>query len=241
MHAMNLTGLAVRRFDVEWARPTTLRILPPPAPPIGAPSTEPAALGLAELWARLLAGHCYVRECRFSDDRCHFRLTFGSRRPPNPESRELVERVLLGESQKAVAIDLGISPSAASLSCSIGMSAISFERRALCGPVALVMGVHAAHGYALPHARVHAVEGRHWDLSVERPDRRLPECLSPAEQAIVRQLVEGRTCDTIAALRKSSLRTVANQLASIFRKLRVSGRGQLRAELVKRQAASFGP
>jgi DNA-binding NarL/FixJ family response regulator len=57
--------------------------------------------------------------------------------------------------------------------------------------------------------------------------------LSCAEQDVVRRVLEGYSNAEIAALRRSSTNTVANQLRSIYSKLGVSGR----LELVKRCVA----
>jgi DNA-binding NarL/FixJ family response regulator len=51
--------------------------------------------------------------------------------------------------------------------------------------------------------------------------------LTTAERAILAFLLEGRTNDEIAGARGRSPRTVANQVASIFRKLGVASRREL--------------
>jgi DNA-binding CsgD family transcriptional regulator len=53
------------------------------------------------------------------------------------------------------------------------------------------------------------------------------ETLSPAESEVASLLMAGRTNAEIAALRGTSLRTTANQVASLFRKLGVRSRLQL--------------
>ena len=55
--------------------------------------------------------------------------------------------------------------------------------------------------------------------------------LSVAERDITRRLLDGHDNARIARERGTSRRTVANQVASIFRKLRVSSRGELSARL----------
>jgi DNA-binding NarL/FixJ family response regulator len=52
----------------------------------------------------------------------------------------------------------------------------------------------------------------------------LPACLTRAEQAIVLEFVAGSSQRVIAGARGTSMRTVANQVASIFRKLNVRSR-----------------
>jgi DNA-binding NarL/FixJ family response regulator len=51
--------------------------------------------------------------------------------------------------------------------------------------------------------------------------------LTHAELGVARKLVEGLTNAQIAAVRGTSERTVANQVAAIFRKLRVGSRAEL--------------
>ena len=57
----------------------------------------------------------------------------------------------------------------------------------------------------------------------------LPETLTTAERAVARLLLEGRRNAEIAAERGKSPRTIANQVASIFRKLGVGARSELHA------------
>jgi DNA-binding CsgD family transcriptional regulator len=62
-----------------------------------------------------------------------------------------------------------------------------------------------------------------FDASVTLPH------LTDAERSVLNDLLEGKTNAQIAALRMTSPRTVANQVASLFRKLSVRSRGELAA------------
>lgn len=53
--------------------------------------------------------------------------------------------------------------------------------------------------------------------------------LTPAERQVVALLLEGKSNAQIARARRTSARTVANQVASIFKKLSVSSRAELLA------------
>jgi DNA-binding CsgD family transcriptional regulator len=55
--------------------------------------------------------------------------------------------------------------------------------------------------------------------------------LTPSERAVVALAVAGHSNASIAAARGSSPRTIANQLASAYQKLGLSGRRELRAGL----------
>jgi DNA-binding NarL/FixJ family response regulator len=68
-------------------------------------------------------------------------------------------------------------------------------------------------------------------LSYPTGKLRIPDTLSPAERDVTLALLSGATNAEIAAERGVAVRTVANQVASIFRKLGVSGRTELAAKL----------
>lgn len=53
--------------------------------------------------------------------------------------------------------------------------------------------------------------------------------LTAAEREVAAAILEGKSNAAIAKQRKSAVRTVANQVASIFRKLGVHSRGELAA------------
>ena len=57
----------------------------------------------------------------------------------------------------------------------------------------------------------------------------LPECLSPAERDVARGVIAGKSNAEIAAGRGTSARTVANQMASLFKKLGVGSRREIAA------------
>ena len=65
----------------------------------------------------------------------------------------------------------------------------------------------------------------------------LPASLSPAEGAVALALLEGLSNGDIARARKTSARTVANQVASIFRKLGLSSRGEVAMALSRLQGS----
>jgi DNA-binding CsgD family transcriptional regulator len=60
-----------------------------------------------------------------------------------------------------------------------------------------------------------------------QPTPELPTALTRAERAVVELVLEGKRAPEIARVRDVSLRTVANQLQSAYRKLGVSSRGEL--------------
>ena len=79
--------------------------------------------------------------------------------------------------------------------------------------------------YALGDARV---------FVIALPRYALPESLSNAEAEVVRLVLDGHSTKVIAALRRTSPRTIANQLAMIYRKLGVNSRTELASALATR-------
>lgn len=68
-------------------------------------------------------------------------------------------------------------------------------------------------------------------LSVKTDPGASLSTLTPAEREVVRDLLQGSSNAEIATSRQTSERTVANQIAAVFRKLSVSSRGELAALL----------
>jgi DNA-binding NarL/FixJ family response regulator len=99
--------------------------------------------------------------------------------------------------------------------------------------------VEATDGPELPPPaglRVSAVElddDQYLVLSFPAPAWDLPECFTAAEREIVLGMLRGASNEAIARERCTSVRTVANQIASIFIKLRVSSRIELAHALGK--------
>ena len=56
-----------------------------------------------------------------------------------------------------------------------------------------------------------------------------PTNLTPSEQSVMQLMLEGKSNQEIAKERRTAVRTVANQVASIFKKLGVGSRAELYA------------
>jgi DNA-binding NarL/FixJ family response regulator len=69
-------------------------------------------------------------------------------------------------------------------------------------------------------------------ISVVRPDLALRGQLTSAEHDVLQKLVDGMTYAEVASGRARAHRTICNQVANIYRKLGISGRGALLAWLV---------
>jgi DNA-binding NarL/FixJ family response regulator len=199
-------------------------------------------MSLSELWFALTTGKLTIVSSGCSERECFLRLC--PRREQGafflaPRHRSILRRVLAGESQKSVAIELELAVSTIAVTGSHLLAAMGARVSASRAPLLLALAAHAATGVPLPAAllaRTRDCASDEFVLIAPRPDIELAASLSAAERDVVRALVEGRTYAEIAAHRRRSKRTIANQLASIFRKLRVRGRGELVGKLVREVA-----
>lgn len=73
--------------------------------------------------------------------------------------------------------------------------------------------------------RLNGAEYAVW--SEPAPEAAAPPRLTPAERAVLELLLRGASNADIARQRRSSVRTVANQVASVFRKYGVHSRAEL--------------
>ncbi|MEO7037133.1 MAG: helix-turn-helix transcriptional regulator [Polyangiaceae bacterium] len=205
----------------------------------GQAQAQAQALELSALWQDLINGKWFVRTGFCSETECFLvlepRASAGSR-PPPAHVVTMLEQVLTGESQKALAIDASLSRSTVATRCAGCLRNIGKEHTLSRVPTLLLLAAHAARGMKLGSATVRQIAGvnsERWLVSYERPDGVLRATLSDAEREVTRLLVEGRTHTQMARVRKTSPRTIANQLGASFRKLGVSGRTALVSKLLQ--------
>ena len=72
-------------------------------------------------------------------------------------------------------------------------------------------------------------------FSLPSASARLPGSLTLAERDVAHRILTGQSNGSIASARATSVRTVANQVASLFRKLGVASRSELVAEIAGTQ------
>ena len=209
-----------------------------------APAADEAA-NLSALWTELIRGSCKVEETLFSSQTC----TMVVRRSPLPAhdgSRglsardiEILEQSLLAGVRKSVAVDFCLCPSSIAeilRHCFRFMGLSCWPSRI---PLMLVMAAYAKHTEASPMPAKRVLAHNHGlavqRVSASRPDLELLRTLSAAEYGVISLLVEGKSYAEIAELRRTSPRTVANQVASAFHRLGISGRAELLCLLAKRQ------
>ena len=204
---------------------------------------------LSAVWTELVGGMCKVEGCRFDEHGCELTITrehraLGEKPRALPRRHaQILERSLLDGARKSVAIDLKLCASTVAEILKQGFTFMGMSCWPSRIPLWLVLAAHAQRAKELARASAQLVIdsqclGRQI-VSISRPDRELEATLTPAEYAVARLLVEGKSYAEMAVLRQTSSRTVANQLAAAFHRLGVSGRAELLCLLAQRQAATW--
>lgn len=190
------------------------------------------SVDLASLWRGLRDGELYMASSHYTNDLCW--ATFEERRrakSPTNIALDALERVLGGEAQKVLAYELGRAGPTIAAYCSQALLAISYEHNCARAPILLVMAAMAARGARVPKARLErTLDDGSWVVSVAMPGSNLARRLSPGEWQVARAVIEGKSHAEIAGARGTSLRTIANQLASVFGKTGLYGCPALRAK-----------
>lgn len=232
------------RFAEMWPEPLpgaeTERILSPQQCDELVGSSR-STVPLSAVWSELVTGRWKLLDCSFTGQRAFMTLRGATciRADPRlaPRKVRVLERVLLGEGQKAVALALDVAPSTVTLMSGECLRAMGLACRTSRVPMPLVMVAHAAKGCttyregALAELTLAGVA--HRVIGVPLPDAGLSDLLSPAECAVTRLLIEGYQHAEMARARATSTRTIANQLAAAFHKLNVSGRAELLCRLIR--------
>jgi len=193
-------------------------------------SEESVVFELRVLWDRLQNGKWVFRDTFSTSERCYALLRSPSTpQPLKAKGLEILERMLLGTPGKVVAFERRRALSSITAAAQECLRNMGLDCRASHASVLLIMAASA-----LQRRELATSQGRLSYISVDdveyavvsalRPDLQFPVQLSLAEAAVLRSLVVGNSHAQISDERARSPRTVANQLATAFRKLGVSGR-----------------
>ena len=197
------------------------------------PNSQP--FELHRLWRGLCSGGYYIRD-HFSSTERHYlvverlatsggELRFAARR------MEALRRATNGQMQKVIASDArrGLATVATDLQQALLYMGCHLPPSRI--PLVLVMAQHAFECPTLNY------DARYTELvtepqilhvvSMERPELRLARRLSRTELSVLSLFAEGHSYAEIAEIRGTAIRTVANQLASTYERLKISGRSQL--------------
>jgi len=215
-------------------------ILPPPSPfelrrdrAILQDRLTCEASSLIELWSSLRSFEERIIDAFFSSERC-FLLLERNREPPRAlaeTQRRVLEHILAGRCQKFLVIELGIAASTVALHSRQSLRAVGLTGKpSRCHPLPMLAAMasrlnaeswRAASSTLVDDGRTLRV------VSVARPEIQLSRTLPRAEFEVLRGLVEGLCYEEISQQRRTSRRTVANQVSSLFRRFHVSGRNEL--------------
>ena len=183
------------------------------------------------LWTGLVDGRWSLLD-RFESDGRRFVVAHrNDPRVPDPRGltpTELRAAELLGSGRttKEIAYELGVSPSAVTNASARVRKKLGLESTPELVSFFAPGGIRARLArFALSGAEL--VVG-----SLPEVEERLAAHLSGAERDVALELLRGRTNESIAQGRGTSESTVANQVASIFRKLGVSSRSELAASIM---------
>ncbi len=182
------------------------------------------------LWEQLRRGAWVFCDTFSTPERCYAVLrSMRDPRPLHPRKLKLLEAILLGTPAKVVALDNCRSLSCVTTASQDCLKAMGLECKASQASVLLPMAATALLRRELANQQgrfsaLEVEEDEYAVVSALRPDLQFPVELSLAEAAVVRSLVDGHSHAQISGARARSRRTVANQLATAFRKLGVSGR-----------------
>ncbi|HET7538812.1 MAG TPA: LuxR C-terminal-related transcriptional regulator [Polyangiaceae bacterium] len=217
--------------------------LPTPAPqklPAAASLTSPPVqtLELAQLWQELASGRRQIADCAASDEHYFLLLTralkpVGVRRGIRTRNFQVLNRVLLSPSRKQLSVELGLSASSIAALSKQSLNSIGLSCTPAAAPPLLIMAAGAAYAGAAGTIGERWILAPHFELvRAPRPELKFASAFSRAEFEVAQRLLEGNSYATIARSRSTSARTIANQVASVFRRLGISGRPELTQRLL---------
>jgi DNA-binding CsgD family transcriptional regulator len=190
---------------------------------------------LGALWDELVAGQCKVESWAHAPERWSVVVTRAPEVlrsfPASARARdlEILEQALLCGVRKLVAVEVGLSCSSIAVIMQSSFQFMGVTCVPSRMPGILVAAAHARrHPDTQPRSALRLSQRPvRQTITVSRPDQVLSAWLPPAELEVMRLLAEGLSYAEIAAARRTSIRTVANQVATGFRRLNVSGRAEL--------------
>ncbi len=191
---------------------------------------------LASIWRALCDGALAIHGIR--NEGAHTIAVFRERTPQVAAAhavvgRDLVmlQRVLEGASLKVLAEELGASLSSVSSSLSRTTKRLGLSGGVAVIPILLAELACAEKERSTLTAPWYRVAPRLVAIVVPRVEPELSKRLSPAEVEVCGLALAGLSYAQMSARRRTSKRTIANQLSSAFRRLEVSGRSELMARV----------
>jgi DNA-binding CsgD family transcriptional regulator len=186
-----------------------------------------------EIWSKLVAAELRFKKAVWNDGRCIavFRRNAPTSRQYGltPRERTVLVRTLQGERQKLIAAEAKIAASTVANSLKSARVKLGFEDRLDAAPLAtLIVANGTENASPYPQRNIYSIGGGEWFMaSSPRPDwSGFPE-VTKSERSIALAIIEGQSNTEIAKVRDTSVHTVENQVASLFRQVNASGRFDL--------------
>jgi DNA-binding CsgD family transcriptional regulator len=228
-------------------RPSTsvLKLQADPSAGTNAPFVPNGTIELADVWRGLRDGRLNFESASNTADARLISLwaTAPSRVRAVGAIKQLEDLLMLG--QKASALALGISPSTVAAQAVRALRQTGIPGTATRMPLILALALCAHHSgvkitaetqTAGDSLRVQLLRAT-TDFWRERPG--LEALLTSSEHSVMELVLDGLSHREIAAKRSISARTVANQIASAFRRLGVSSRLDLIRRIAETNGGSF--
>lgn len=194
----------------------------------------PAPASLAELWQALVAARSKVA-VSFRTTDAWFVVLSAQRGvyPINARKVAMLESVVLNASLKVAASDFRVGISTIAQAAGDCLKKMGWEATSVRMPPLISVLVHAHYGHAIAPTATQSSfvdpesGGSYVAIRVDRSAAPFLDALSQANRDVAERLIEGQSYQEIAAERRTSIRTVANQVAASFRHLGLSGRLEL--------------
>jgi DNA-binding CsgD family transcriptional regulator len=198
---------------------------------------------LTKVWSELASGAYEALDAFTGCKRCY--LVLRERLAPAPSTNcrrdvDVLRRILVDGGQKCAAYDLDLAASSISSLSKRALATLGFSCAVADAPFVLFLAARAVSEGNVETAQAVTVRtelGTLRVLSVRRPDLDLECWLSPALADVASRLVAGKRRAEIASARKTSVRTVSNQLRAVFASLNATGRLSLLGALAARSKA----
>ena len=204
------------------------------------PRPPSLVLDAEAIWRSLRAGREQIIASFCSETECHLELELTpGRSPMSEECSAALECCLRGESQKFIALESARAPSTVTLRLRRALAFLGLSCATGAVPTALINIAQVAWGKLPPligQSQPVPAEPLRRLISVRRPDPRALRILSRAEAHVVDLLVEAKARNQLAQFRGTSPRTIANQLAQVYKKLHLTGRIPLLIRIIEANA-----
>jgi len=206
-----------------------------------APSTPVQTIDLAQCWQELASGRQQIADSAASEEHYFLLLTRSAkvgraRRGIRARNFQVLNRVLLTASRKQLSLEVGLSTSSIAALSKQCLELIGLRCTPHTVPPLLIMAASAARAQTSGRS---GVGGERWTpqphfelVRAPRPELKFAGAFSRAEFDVAQRLLEGNTYAQIARHRRTSARTIANQVASIFDRVGVSSRHELAQRLL---------